>query len=201
MLDLAHTKFGLDKSTIDRLQIGYAPGNSLGQGINREIDGRTGLLMDLGLYQEHGFGQPRSEAMAQRLTFPVLDRAGSIVGIHGRATRPGQGPSFVSLAEDAARRMPMMSGTGKQKAILVETTLDHAALVQWDFDSFHSCIAMLGASPDRVLAHLVATGVKHAVIAGEQSASGMARALEIVLAMRAQNIMTAARCSRLACRG
>ncbi|CAN5224750.1 hypothetical protein BH18ACT10_BH18ACT10_04190 [soil metagenome] len=73
---------GLEKSTIEEFRIGYAPprGNSGFAGAARRLDLNRRSLEGAGLLSARG-----GERFAGRLTFPISDRRGRIVGFGARA--------------------------------------------------------------------------------------------------------------------
>jgi DNA primase len=92
---------GLDAASIERFGVGFAPDRwdavaraLAGEGISSEIGERAGLLAA----RASGGHYDRLRA---RITFPIQDVHGRVLGFGGRATKPGQEPKYLNTPETA----------------------------------------------------------------------------------------------------
>ena len=92
---------GLDAACIERFGVGFAPDRwdavalALGaEGFSPELGERAGLLA---LRNSGG----HYDRLRGRITFPILDVHGRVLGFGGRATRPGQEPKYLNTPETA----------------------------------------------------------------------------------------------------
>ncbi|HME72525.1 MAG TPA: DNA primase, partial [Myxococcota bacterium] len=92
---------GLDAACIERFGVGFAPDRwdavartLSAEGISPEIGERAGLLA----VRASGGHYDRLRA---RVTFPIHDVHGRVLGFGGRATKPGQEPKYLNTPETA----------------------------------------------------------------------------------------------------
>jgi DNA primase len=157
---------GLANVTIDRLQIGYSDGASLGRalydaGINLGLAAQIGLLSPLG------------ERMYGRVVFPVLEGPDAVYLI-GRALRGDHLPKYLGLPDGPTHKRPMQCGQARRGVILVEGPVDYAALLQWGLDADYHLMALLGTAHGRTVQQLTSMSPRPRVaIALDQDQAGL----------------------------
>ena len=91
-------KRGLDKDTIERFRIGWAPGGW--DAVKRALgtnDARVKMLEQAGMLST-GEGGKRYDRFRERLMFPILDRRGRVIAFGGRILE-GDGPKYLNSPE------------------------------------------------------------------------------------------------------
>jgi DNA primase len=93
-----------------------------------------------------------TDALSERLVFPVRSLGGQVVFLIGRALRPRQRPKYLGLSLPKA---PMVFGEPVLGTLVVEGAVDLAALAQWGYGRYYRLVAMLGTGERAVLPYLV----------------------------------------------
>lgn len=94
------TERGLDTHWIDRFGVGFAPDRwdavaraLAAEGIGAEVGERAGLL------SRRSSGDGHYDQLRARVTFPILDVRGRVIGFGGRATKRDQQPKYLNTPE------------------------------------------------------------------------------------------------------
>jgi DNA primase len=149
---------GLAADAIEKFQLGYAPdswdtiANTLrDEGISPEIGAQAGLLAD----RKSGGHYDR---LRDRVTFPICDVRGRVIGFGGRAISPGQEPKYLNTPETPIfRKRAALYGypdalgpiRTESRAVVVEGYFDRIAL---DLAAVSYAVATCGTAltPDHV---------------------------------------------------
>jgi len=150
---------GFGASAIEKFQLGYAPdswdtiANSLrDEQISAEIGVRAGLLA------ERRTGGGHYDRLRGRVTFPIRDARGRVIGFGGRAISPEQEPKYLNTPESPIfRKRAALYGfpdalgpiRSAARAVVVEGYFDRIAL---DLAGVGSAVATCGTAltPDHV---------------------------------------------------
>jgi DNA primase len=150
---------GFGASAIEKFQLGYAPdswdtiANSLrDEQISAEIGTRAGLLA------ERRAGGGHYDRLRGRVTFPIRDARGRVIGFGGRAISPEQEPKYLNTPESPIfRKRAALYGfpdalgpiRSAARAVVVEGYFDRIAL---DLAGVGSAVATCGTAltPDHV---------------------------------------------------
>ncbi len=137
----------LEYSTIEEFRLGYAPRRSSGfLGAARKLDFDRGILDAAGLVSSRG-----GERFAGRITFPISDRRGRIVGFGARALGDAQ-PKYLNSPEteifnkrDLLYGFPQVSEAVRKEraALVVEGYTDVLMLYQ---SGIKNAVATLGTA-------------------------------------------------------
>ena len=132
-------KRGLDKQTIDRFRIGWAPAGF--DGVIKALgtsDRRTQLLNEAGMVASNERGN-RYDRFRERLMFPILDRRGRVIAFGGRVLQSEQGPKYLNSPETPlfhkgrelfALWQVKQANTNLARIVVVEGYMDVIALHQ-----------------------------------------------------------------------
>jgi len=149
---------GLDASAIERFRLGYAPdswdavADALRRhGISQEVGAQAGLLAErsAGGYYDR---------LRDRVTFPICDVRGRLIGFGGRAISPQQQPKYLNTPESPVFRKraafygypdALAAIRSDARAVVVEGYFDRIAL---DLAGVGSAVATCGTAltPDHV---------------------------------------------------
>lgn len=178
---------GLTAESIDRFGIGFCWG--------RECQNMTpqqkGVALATGLLKPATERSPEKSWMAGRITFPVRDRVGRIVGFAGRLV-PSEfksyGPKYLNTPEtEYFRKSELLYGAyeagasiaSKGQAIVVEGYMDVVALHQC---TVTNAVAVMGASANEATFANLWSMTKRVVFCLDGDAAGETGAMRSVLA-------------------
>lgn len=177
----------LQKATIERFRLGYAPGGNrlLGEakrkGIKEDLLLATGLLVK----KETGY----YDWFFDRLIFPIFSIAGKVIGFSGRVLEPDKEPKYLNSPETAIfRKGENFYGLFQAKnylrsatPIVVEGNFDLLSLVD---KGIPQVVAPLGTALTIEQALILRRYAKSAIIAFDGDVSGQAathRTLAVML--------------------
>jgi DNA primase len=137
---------GISEDTARQLGLGYAPGHGtlralFERGVHPTSVAQAKLVVGVA-----------TDALSERLVFPVRSLGGQVVFLIGRALRPRQRPKYLGLSLPKA---PMVFGEPVLGTLVVEGAVDLAALAQWGYGRYYRLVAMLGTGERAVLPYLV----------------------------------------------
>ncbi len=151
---------GLTPASIERFGLGYAP--PVWDGLLKHLH-RHGVSPQEGL--EAGVLVEREgrffDRFRNRITFPILDPLGRVVGFTARALSPEDGPKYLNSPETALFKKSLLlyaypqarqSIRERGRAVVVEGLFDAIALHQMGFTE---AVAVLGSSLSSEQAHLL----------------------------------------------
>lgn len=181
---------GIDAATVEKFQLGYAPdswdavANALREeSISPEIGTRVGLLAE----RQSGGHYDR---LRDRVTFPICDVRGRVIGFGGRAISPDQEPKYLNTPESPIFRKraafygfpdalgPIRSAA---RAVVVEGYFDRIAL---DLAGVSSTVATCGTAltPDHVRELRRRTGEVVLLFDGDEAGQrALEKALQLLL--------------------
>ncbi|WP_179379217.1 DNA primase [Jannaschia marina] len=143
---------GLAKATLDRFEIGFAPGTA--DGLIRALEGK-GIAWDLiegaglGVAEDDG---RRRDRFINRIIFPIRDARGRCIGFGGRAMNPNSPAKYLNSPETALfdkganlyNLRDARAAVGKgQPLVVAEGYMDVIALAQAGFEA---AVAPLGTA-------------------------------------------------------
>lgn len=181
---------GFAARAVEKFQLGYAPdswdavANALrGEGISPEIGARVGLLAER---QSGGY----YDRLRDRVTFPICDVRGRLIGFGGRAISPEQEPKYLNTPESPIFRkraafygFPEALGPIRSaaRAVVVEGYFDRIAL---DLAGVSSAVATCGTAltPDHVRDLRRRTGEVVLLFDGDEAGQrALEKALQLLL--------------------
>ncbi len=181
---------GFDADASERFEIGFAPdrwdavSSALREaGVGHEIGERAGLLAR----RDNGRCYDRLRA---RVTFPIHDVRGRVIGFGGRAIQPGQEPKYLNTPETALfRKRETLFGLPaaieparrRDRLVVVEGYFDRLALVR---AGISESVATCGTALSREHAEQLRRRARQTVLLFDGDAAGqraMVAALEELL--------------------
>ncbi len=90
---------GLARGTLERFEIGYAPGRGTLIAALRERGIAQDLIEGAGLAYPARDGRPAGEVFRDRIVFPIRDARGRCLGFGGRAMDPGEKAKYLNSPE------------------------------------------------------------------------------------------------------
>ncbi|MFK4705789.1 DNA primase [Roseateles asaccharophilus] len=182
---------GLKDETIKKFGLGFCWGREFQKEKYQKDPALIDLAISTGLARERDPSMPNEPVksfMTRRITFPVKDRSGRVVGFAGRILPDGRGPKYMNSPETAwFKKSELLYGaheaaTGISKsgyAAVVEGYMDVAMLHQCGVDN---AVAVMGASAnERTFASLWAMTTR-VVFCLDGDDAGIAGAMRSVMA-------------------
>jgi DNA primase len=181
---------GLDANAIEKFRLGYAPdawdavADALRKhGISHEVGARAGLLAE----RANGGYYDR---LRDRVTFPICDVRGRLIGFGGRAISPQQQPKYLNTPESPVFRKrtafygypeALASIRSAARAVVVEGYFDRIAL---ELAGVSSAVATCGTAltPDHVRDLRRRTGEVVLLFDGDEAGQrALEKALQLLL--------------------
>ncbi len=184
-------KRGLSLEEAERFEIGYAPDawDTLVKELARlGIDADTGEKAGLLAPRQRGDGH--YDRLRGRLTFPIRDARGRVIGFGGRAMAEGQEPKYLNTPESPVfRKREAFYGTSDalaairkaDRAVVVEGYFDRIALARADVDE---ALATCGTSLTEGHARNLRRRTRNVTLLFDGDEAGqraMERSLEVLL--------------------
>ena len=182
---------GLDAAGAERFEIGFAP--DVWDTVAKELS-RRGVEASLG--EKAGLLAPRQrgdghyDRLRGRLTFPIRDARGRVIGFGGRALADGQEPKYLNTPESPVfRKREAFYGTSEalaairraDRAVVVEGYFDRIALARAGLDE---SLATCGTSLTDGHARSLRRRTRNVVLLFDGDEAGrraMERSLEVLL--------------------
>jgi DNA primase len=174
---------GIDLSFIREFRLGYAPPSSrLFQDAMREYKISHAVLKEAGLFTLQG-----REFFFDRVTIPILDAAGSVIGFSARAHRPlSSGPKYINTPETVLfKKSKVLFGLSysrkriakEKKVLIVEGQIDALRLI---YTGFNWTVAGQGtAFGEDHVREIVNLGVRQVTLALDGDRAGREAAVKI----------------------
>jgi DNA primase len=180
-------KRGLSPETLERFEIGYAPG-----GRNATLQALTGKgiperdVIEAGIATKPDDGGAPYDAFRDRIVFPIRDPRGRCIGFGGRAMDPNARAKYLNSREtplfDKGRALynhgPARAAAGKgQTLIVAEGYMDVVALVAAGFEA---ALAPLGTAITEEQLQMLWRIAEEPVIALDGDKAGLRAAMRLV---------------------
>ena len=161
---------GLSNTTIRKLKLGYAPGNTLSRALFEQSVVVESLLK-IGLYTARGY-----EKLAGYVILPVLD-GDDTVFMQGRSPETNPAQEHDSLPEGQAHKLPMAMGNPRLGSIVAEGSFDFATPIEWGLDTDYGVVGLLGTGHNLALSLRAEWLVSPVVLGLDQDCAGKRVAL------------------------
>lgn len=169
---------GLDKKTIIRFGLGYAPDSWDALRDHLQQKGFSREEMVSAALVTQGRNNSVFDTFRHRVIFPIIDLRGNVIGFGGRALGADKGPKYLNSADTLAYKksrnlfaMNFAKNTKEQRLILCEGYMDAVSIYQGGFDN---AVATLGTALTPEQARLVSHYTKEVVLAYDSDEPGQA---------------------------
>lgn len=169
--------------TIERFQIGYAPGNNALYKYLKSIpgaDGQTALkaALDIGIIRYNEDRDSHYDFYRDRVMFPVMDHSGHLRGYSSRAVLPHQNPKYLNSGESFifdkgsilfAYNLARSEIRARDQVIIVEGHIDTIMMHQFGFTQ---TVGAMGTAVSENMVRLLAGMTKNVFLALDSDDAG-----------------------------
>ncbi len=173
----------LTAESIERFQIGYAPGNNslvnyLQTIPNQEREFAQDVALEIGIVRYNEARQSAYDFYRDRVMFPIHDHSGQICGYSSRAVLPDQNPKYLNSGESFAfNKKAILFGFffGKNairqndQAIIVEGNMDVIMMHQFGFTQ---TVGTMGTALSEHSTKLISNMTKNIFLGMDSDAAG-----------------------------
>lgn len=177
------TRRKLDPESVEKFQIGYAPGNNALFSYLDSIPGADGdfartVSKEIGIIRYNENRDSHYDFYRDRVMFPIHDHSGQIRGYSSRAVLPDQNPKYLNSGESFAfDKSSILFGFyfGKNtirqndRVIIVEGNMDVIMMHQF---GFHECVGTMGTALSDHSVRLLGNMTKNIYLGMDSDAAG-----------------------------
>lgn len=190
----------LDPETVEKWQIGYAPGNNALFSYLDSIPGADGDLArsvskEIGIIRYNENRNSHYDFYRDRVMFPIHDHSGQIRGYSSRAVLPDQNPKYLNSGESFAfDKGSILFGFyfGKNtirqadQVIIVEGNMDVIMMHQF---GFHQTVGTMGTALSEHSVRLLSNMTKNVYLGMDSDAAGKKAMMRINADFLAVNVL------------
>lgn len=171
--------------TVEKFQIGYAPGNNALLNYLRSIPGDNGnkaleIAHEIGIVRYNEDRNSHYDFYRDRVMFPVWDHSGHVRGYSSRAVLPNQQPKYLNSGESFifdkgmtlfAYNFARTEIRSKDRVILVEGHIDTIMMHQFGFTE---TVGAMGTALSGAMVNLLSSMTKNVYLAMDNDNAGKA---------------------------
>lgn len=169
--------------TIDKFQIGYAPGNNTLYHYLHSLPGADGqaalqIAQEIGIVRFNPDRNSHYDFYRDRVMFPVLDQSGQIRGYSSRSVMANQIPKYLNSGESIAfDKGSLLFALNFAKRVIRE--VDQVILVEGHMDTimmhqfgFHQTVGAMGTAVSEQMIRILSNMTKNVFLALDSDAAG-----------------------------